>query len=300
MARKQSSLGNLLTRRQALRSLAAIAAAAVVPARVWGAEPAKTRVRFPVLGDWGTGDGDQNGIAKQLVAAHRRTAFDFAIAAGDNIYPNGSGRYFSKNFEKPFADLLKDRVPFHAVLGNHDVENGRQDQVRYPLFNMGGRNYYTVKHGDGLLDLFMLDSTDCDETQLGWVERELSASTARWKLVVMHHPLYSSGKKHGSSLGLRSSLEPLFTRYGIHAVLSGHDHIYERTKPQKGIQYFVTGAGGKTRRGGVDLKSPFRAVSYDEDNHFMVIDVDHSRIDFQAVAENGTIVDRGLIKPLDL
>jgi len=149
-----------------------------------------------------------------------------------------------------------------------------------------------------LLDLFMLDSTDCDAAQIGWVEQQLKGSTARWKLAVLHHPLYSSGKKHGSDLNLRRKLEPLFVRYGVNAVFSGHDHIYERTVPQQGIHYFVTGAGGESRRGGVDLKSPFRAASFDEDNHFMLLEAEHNQISFQAISETGTIIDRGVILPL--
>jgi len=288
-----------ITRRQALVSLGTIAAGTVIATRtVFGAQPAKTLVRFPVVGDFGTGDSDQIGIGKQMLETHRRAPFDFAVAAGDNIYPNGSGRYFAKHFEQPFAGLLKERVRFHAVLGNHDVREGRQDQCQYPLFNMGGRNYYTLKQGDGLLDLFMLDSTDCDAAQIGWVEQQLKDSAARWKLVVLHHPLYSSGKKHGSDLFLREKLQPLFVRYGVNAVFSGHDHIYERTIPQQGILYFVTGAGGETRRGGVNLKSPFRAASYDEDNHFMLIEAEHERISFQAISETGRIIDRGVIEPI--
>lgn len=286
----------LLSRRQALLSMAAVAAGTLLkPAGVLAVQPAQRRIRFPVVGDWGTGDSDQTGIARQMFAAHQRAPFDFALAAGDNIYPNGSGRYFDKHFERPFAPLLKERVQFHAVLGNHDVMEGRQDQCQYPLFNMGGRNYFTMSQGDGLLDLLMLDSTDCDQTQVGWVEQQLQASTARWKLVVLHHPLYSSGKRHGSNLKLRKKLEPLFVRYGVHAVISGHDHIYERVKPQQGIHYFVTGAGGKTRRGGVDLHSPIRAMSYDEDNHFMVLEADHEQLRFEAISETGSVIDAGVI-----
>ena len=77
---------------------------------------------------------------------------------------------------------------------------------------MSGRNYYTVKQSEGLLDLFMLDSTDCDAAQIGWLDQQLKDSTARWKLAVFHHPIYSSGKKHGSDLKLRGKLEPLFVR----------------------------------------------------------------------------------------
>jgi predicted MPP superfamily phosphohydrolase len=236
-------------------------------------------------------------IAKEMVAIHEQSPFDFAVLVGDNIYPNGSCRYFAKHFEQPFAGLIENRVAFYAVLGNHDVKEGREDQCSYPLFNMGGRRYYSIQQGDGLLELFMLDSTDCDGAQIAWLEQQLKVSTVRWKLAVLHHPLYSSGRKHGSDLNLRRKLEPLFVRYGVNAVFSGHDHIYERTKPQQGIHYFVTGAGGDTYRGSVDLKSSFRAASYDEDNHFMLIEVDHRQIQFQAVNETGRVIDRGIIEP---
>jgi 3',5'-cyclic AMP phosphodiesterase CpdA len=287
-----------MTRRQALLSMATIAAGAVVQTRTVCAEPAKTKIRFPVVGDCGTGNGDQRNIAGAMFDAHRESPFDFAILAGDNIYPNGSAHYFVRHFEQPFAALLRDHVPFHAVLGNHDVREGRQDQCRYPLFNMGGRSYYSLQYGDGLLDIFMLDSTDCDTTQVGWMEQQLKRSIARWKFAVFHHPIYSSGKKHGSDVGLRRTLEPLFVRYGVHAVFSGHDHTYERTVPQQGIQYFVTGAGGDLYRGSVDLRSPFRAASYDEDNHFMLIEVEHDQVRFQALTETGRIIDRGIIWPV--
>jgi predicted MPP superfamily phosphohydrolase len=288
---------NEMTRRQALLSLATLAAGTVVKPGPLGAEPVKTSIRFPMVGDCGTGNSDQMRIAKEMFAIHQQSPFDFAVLVGDNIYPNGSSRYFAKHFEQPFAGLIENRVAFHAVLGNHDVKEGREDQCGYPLFNMGGRRYYTIRRGDGLLELFMLDSTDCDAAQIAWLEQQLKVSTARWKLAVLHHPLYSSGRKHGSDLDLRRKLEPLFVRYGVNAVFSGHDHIYERTKPQLGIHYFVTGAGGDTYRGSVDLKSPFRAASYDEDNHFMLIEVDHRQIQFQAVNETGRVFDRGVIEP---
>jgi 3',5'-cyclic AMP phosphodiesterase CpdA len=287
-----------ISRRQAMQSLAAITAGAFIrPVSIFGAEPVQDTIRFAVIGDWGTGDDDADGVAGQMFNSHRRTPFDFVVAAGDNIYPNGDGRYFAKHFERPFSRLLSDRVNFYAVLGNHDVEQGRQDQCQYPLFNMAGRNYYTVKHGGGLVELFMLDSTDFDAPQAAWLEQALSASVSRWKIAVFHHPIYSSGDKHGSDLRLRKKLEPLLTRYNVNTVFSGHDHIYERTRPQHGIQYFVTGAGGKTRRGGVDLDSPIRAASYDEDNHFMLVEINAQQIRFQAINEVGRVVDSGLVNP---
>jgi 3',5'-cyclic AMP phosphodiesterase CpdA len=293
MSRKES---NLITRRQAIQTLGAISAGAIIRPSSIFCSPVKDKIRFAVIGDWGTGDRDGTGTAKQMFAAHRRAPLDFVIAAGDNIYPNGSGRYFGKHFELPFAEILKDQIKFYAVLGNHDVDEGRQDQRDYPLFNMGGQYYYKFARNNGLIEFFMLDSTDFDRTQMTWLENSLRDSRAKWKIAVFHHPIYSSGKKHGSAVGLRKQIEPLFTRYGVNVCFSGHDHIYERTKPQQGIQYFVTGAGGKTRRGDIDMGSSFRAASFDEDNHFMLIEVDDAEVSFQAISETGSVVDSGLIK----
>src|SRR5437667_6452477 len=135
-----------ITRRQALLSLVAITAGTTITTRTgFGARPVKTLLRFPVVGDFGTGDSDQISIAKQMFEAHRRAPFDFAIAAGDNIYPNGSARYFTKHFEQPFAALLKEPVRFYAVWVIHDVGGGGGDQGHYRLFKLSGENYNTAK-----------------------------------------------------------------------------------------------------------------------------------------------------------
>jgi len=288
--------GNLITRRKAILSLATASAAALVKPSSIFCRPVDGKTRFAVIGDWGTGERDSIATARQMFNAHQQKALDFVISAGDNIYPNGSGRYFPKHFEQPFGDLLKERISFYSVLGNHDVDEGRQDQRQYPLFNMGGDCYYKFGRGNGLVEFFMLDSTDVTATQTTWLETSLSESNAKWKIAVFHHPMYSSGKKHGSSLGLRKHLEPIFTKYHVNVVFSGHDHIYERTKPQHGIQYFVTGAGGKTRRGDVEKNSPLSEKSFDEDNHFMLIEVDDKQVGFQAITETGAVIDSGTIQ----
>ena len=285
-----------ITRRQALLSIATISAGTLVKPSSVFCSPVDDKIRFALLGDWGTGDRHQIGIGRQMLAAHQRTPFDFVVSSGDNVYPNGSGRYFDKNFEQPFASLLKDRVKFYTVLGNHDVREGRQDQCQYALFNMTGQNYYKIEKGNGIAEFFMIDSTDFDATQQNWLEISLRQSKAKWKIAVFHHPIYSSGKTHGSAVGLRKRLEPLFTRYGVNVALSGHDHIYERTHPQKGIQYFVSGAGGEVRRGDVDRKSGLSAASFDDDNHFMVIEIGGNQMSFEAISETGVVVDHGLVK----
>jgi predicted phosphodiesterase len=287
---------NLITRRQAMGSIAALSAGAIIKPSAVFCSPVKDKVRFAIIGDWGTGDRHQIATAKQMFSFHQREPVDFVLSAGDNIYPNGSGRYFPKNFEQPFVDLLRERVKFYTVLGNHDVYEGRQDQREYPLFNMGGQHYYKLERGDGLADFFMLDSTNFDATQTTWLENALRESRAKWKVAVFHHPIYSSAKRHGSNPELRKRLEPIFMHYRVNVVFSGHDHIYERTKPQNGIQYFVSGAGGKTRRGDCELSSSIREASFDEDNHFMLIEIEEKQATFQAISETGVLVDNGTIK----
>lgn len=289
------SESKLITRRQALISLSAFTASALVaPAPTFALQ--SPRLRFAVIGDWGTGKQRQFKVAAQMLAHHQRKRFDFVLTAGDNIYPDGNRKHITTHFERPYGGLLDDRVSFHATLGNHDID-ARKDQIAYPLFNMSNKNYYTLTKGDGLADIFMLDSTDLFRpAQLGWLEASLRASKAPWKLAVVHHPLYSSGKKHGSTKPLRVVLEPLLKLYGVKVVFSGHDHIYERVIPQQGIHHFVTGAAGKVRIGDVDMGTDFRAASYDEGCHFMLVELDDKEMSFQAISEDGVVVDSGVIK----
>ena len=120
---------------------------------------------------------------------------------------------------------------------------------------------------------FALDTDYLDKPQLDWLEKELSSSSSDWKIAFFHHPLYSSGKTHGSALESRAVLEPLFVKYGVSAVFSGHDHLYERIKPQKGgIVYWVSGAGGSLRKG--DLRATdMTAKGFDSDYHFMIVEI---------------------------
>ena len=210
-------------------------------------------LRFAVIGDSGTGGREQLEIAKQLVAFHPKFPFEFAIMLGDNLYGNERPRDYENKFEKPYKPLLDAGVKFYAALGNHDEPN----QSFYKPFNMNGERYYSFKPKDGVR-FFALDSNLLDQKQLDWLEKEFAASGSDWKICFFHHPPYSSGERHGSNLALREQLEPLFVKYGVSAVFTGHEHFYERIKPQKGIAYFIAGSSAKLRRGGID-ESPLTA-----------------------------------------
>lgn len=254
-------------------------------------------VRFVAIGDTGTGGKDQRAIAHQMVSYHKARPYDTVIMLGDNIYPSGSSADLPKKFEQPYAELLQRGVRFYAALGNHDVQQGRQVQTNYRLFNMGGRNYYSFTKGDDLVEFFVLDSTDMDAAQLRWLEGALMASRARWKVAYFHHPIYSSGERHGSSAKLRACLEPLFVRYGVAAVFSGHDHFYERIKPQRGVQYFVCGASGKLRRGNINRRSSLFAAGNDSVHSFLYVEVTHDQLSFWAVDAAGRLLDHGALVP---
>jgi hypothetical protein len=286
-----------MNRRQALFSLAAFGATSLLkPSSLLASETEKPLLRYAVIGDWGIGDRSQFETAKKMFEVHQSTPFEFILTVGDNIYPDGKAGNFIKKFEKPYEPLLSANVPFYASLGNHDVEGGRQEQTRYPFFNMGSENFYQICKGNDLVDSFMLDSTNFDERQKSWLISSLKASTAKWKIACFHHPLYSSGKKHGSDDGLKKIIEPIFMDYGVKVVFSGHDHFYERMNLQNGIQYFVTGAGGALRRGGLNLNTSIRAQSFDKDNHFMVIEMFENEIGFKAISRLGDTVDKGMIQ----
>jgi hypothetical protein len=253
---------------------------------------AKGSLTFAVIGDNGTGDSEQYELGKQLFAAYQRQPFPLVIMVGDNIYGSERPQDFVKKFESPYRPLLDAGVKFYASLGNHDS----REQRYYKPYNMEGKLYYSLKAPDQDVRFFALDTTYLDQPQLDWLEKELSGSKEHWKIPFFHHPPYSSGGRHGSDPRIRSALEPLFIQYGVTVVFTGHDHFYERIKPQHGITYFVTGSGGKLAPGDLRDNSPLTARGFDRDQAFMVINIDGDRLTFQTISRTGRVVDSGVIE----
>ena len=245
-------------------------------------------VRFAVMGDSGSGKKGQYEVAQRMVEYRQKFPFEFVTMLGDNIYGTNSPSEYTKKFELPYKPLLDGGVKFYAALGNHD----NPDQRLYKLFNMQNR-YYTYTKGD--VRLFVLDSNYMDPEQLKWLEKELQNSGSAWKICYFHHPLYSSGATHGSSTDLRALLEPLFVKYGVNAVFAGHDHVYERVRPQKGIYYFTSGAAGQLRRGDI-RHTEMTAKGFDQDLSFMLVEVSGDELNFQVISRTGSSVDAGMIQ----
>jgi predicted phosphodiesterase len=235
-------------------------------------------VRFAVIGDNGTGDAPEYQIAAEMEAYQKVVGFDFVTMMGDNIYGGHKPKDFERKFEEPYKPLLDAGVKFYACLGNHDNSN----ETLYKPFNMNGQRYYSFKKGD--VQFFVLDSNYMDSTQLDWIQHQLSESNAKWKVAYFHHPLYSDGKFHGPDVDLRNILMPIFEKYGMNMVLSGHEHIYERFKPEGGIYFFLVGNSGELRYGNLRPGSQIMAKGFDTDRTFMLMEVAGDKLYFQTIS----------------
>jgi predicted phosphodiesterase len=276
--------------RRALLVACLLSIAGVLPQAVEIALPNRAgSLKFAVIGDSGSGGRRQYQLAVQFSEALKAYPFSFVLMLGDNIYGRETARDFERKFERPYRSVLEAGIPFYAALGNHDEPN---IQIHYKPFNMDGQRYYRFRRGDA--EFFALDSTYMSTAQVKWVEQALADSSAKWKIAYMHHPMYSSGKRHGSDLDLRAFLEPLFVKYGVSVVLAGHEHFYERLKPQQGIAYFTAGSAGKLRAGNI-RRGPFFAAGFDTDLSFMLFELTDDQLHFQVVSRLAKTVDRGVV-----
>jgi len=247
-------------------------------------------LKFAVLGDFGTGDPTQYELARQMTALHERFKYNLVVLVGDNLYGSERPQDFKKKFEDPYKPLLDAGVKFYASLGNHDA----REQRYYKPFNMDGKLYYSFSPKPDVR-FFMLESSYPVPEQIQWLEKELQGSGSDWKIAVFHHPLYSSGERHGSDTRLREVLEPFFLKYNVSVVLTGHDHFYERVKPQQGIAYFVVGSGGQLRKGNIDRSSGLTASGFDTDLVFMAAEIAGDEMYFNAISRQGSVVDSGKV-----
>jgi hypothetical protein len=256
-------------------------------------------IRFAVIGDSGRGDAAQHAVAAQMHAWRQRFPFEFVLMLGDNIYDSHTPQDYIDKFDAPYAALLDAGVTFHAALGNHDDPA----EAFYEKFNMGGERYYTFRKSERRIDaltgaaarFFALDTRSLDPAQIAWLRDELADSGSTWKICFFHHPLYTSGRYQSAARPLRLSLEPVLAAGGVQVVFSGHEHFYERTHPQNGILYFVSGAAGSLRPGDI-RPSPYTARGFDQDYHFMLVEISGDALYFQAISRAGTTIDAGVAR----
>jgi len=246
-------------------------------------------LKFAVIGDSGTGGRAQLRIAQAMAAYQQQFPYKTVLMAGDNIYGRQRpGDYLAK-FERPYQALLRQGVQFYAALGNHD----RLEQRFYEPFHLNGERYHTVQLSDQA-QLFVLDSSRFDAAQAAWLKSALESSRSPWKFILLHHPLYSAAKRHGSKLAIREMIEPLLVANDVDVVFAGHDHVYERKKPQQGITHFVVGNSAKLRKGNL-RPDPTTAAGFDTGYSFLLVEVLGDELHFQAISDRSRQIDSGAL-----
>jgi len=247
---------------------------------------------FAVVGDSGSGGKGQLAVAGLL----ERLKPDLILHTGDVVYPAGEERHYDKRFFAPYRNLIKS-VPLYPVLGNHDVmkddgaaflENFRppldrpRSTERYYSFDWGGVHFVALDS-----ELYYGDGGASPHEQKAFLEEDLAATRKRWRVAFLHRSPYGSSR-HGGDERVRKDLEPVFERHEVDLVFSGHDHVYERTVPIRGVTYVVSGGGG--RRLYPPGKGALTAFSKSA-HHAVLVRVEGRHLMLEAVEADGKIVD---------
>jgi len=276
------------SRRQFVRTLfiatqAAAMGSFLAPRSLFAADAKSGRLNFLFVGDWGrNGEKDQMDVATQMGIAAKDLDAKFVIAVGDNFYENGVASVNDPQWQTSFENVYTApslQVPWHAILGNHDYHGNCDAQIEYAKtskrWHMPARYYTRSERIDdaNTADFFYLDTTpmsklDDDETaffgkvkpdglpaQVAWLEAALKASTAPWKIVVGHHPVYSGGE-HGDTPYIIKHVLPLLEKYKVQAYFNGHDHDLQHLQAGN-VNLFCAGAGSRPRVTGKNPHTKF-------------------------------------------
>ncbi|MEK6222228.1 MAG: metallophosphoesterase [Chloroflexota bacterium] len=213
---------------------------------------ALAKINFAVIGDYGDANQQLPAVAEMVLG----WTPDFIVTLGDNNYPKGDSATIDTNIGKFFHAYIwpysgeygtgADTIRFFPVLGNHDW-NTQKAQPYLDYFELpNNERYYDFEWG--FLHFFMLDSDSREPDGIGtsslqakWLEEKLDTSTAPWKIVVLHHPPYSSGERE-ANLAVRWPFEA----WGADIVFAGHEHFYERLVVNE-FPYIINGLGGGPR-----------------------------------------------------
>jgi len=240
---------------------------------------------FALMGDSGSGDESQQAVA-QAMLTYFNTArrFPFVVMLGDNLYDDD----YTNEFLTPYKPLLDRGVKFHAALGNHD----RDLEIHFKPFNMGDKDRYSFDEGNARFAALNSNHPG-DPEQIKWLDTAFADAGTKWRIAFFHHPLYSSGQHAAESRDvIRPALESALVRNRVNVVFSGHEHLYERIKPQRGIAYFVSGGGGR-------YLYNYRPSEFDDvgvsDHHFMIAEIAGDRLFFEAISHAQKIIDCGVL-----
>lgn len=263
------------------------------------------------MGDTGSGSSAQQRVSDQMWQWMQKNPFQLVLMLGDNIYGNtevtggGSPRYFHQKFDLQYERFQEKGVVFHAAIGNHDMQTNHaqgeiDDQRRFGI--LGPDGYYTFHspaqfdvNGRPLVEFFALNSELKHEKltqQVAWLKEELKKSNAVWKVVFLHHPLYTVRGQHAPALVLRHLIDESLKQNHVQIILAGHNHFYARMKPVDGTVQLIAGGGG--RHLALPLNDKCAEISARR-YHFLGVEVYPAKVHFIAIDQNGQVFDEAAI-----
>lgn len=304
------------TRREFVRTLFVATQATVIGSllpRSLLADDAKTGgLNFVVIGDWGrNGEKDQADVARQMAAAAGDMRAKFVLAVGDNFYEDGVASVEDPQWETSFEKVYSApslQVPWYAVLGNHDYHLDCEAQIAYSKtskrWTMPAHYFTRIEQIDAAntVEFFFLDTMpmatfDNDEAhyrdkvpwhdvprQMSWLASALAASTAPWKIVVGHHPIYSGGH-HGDTPFLVEHVLPLLQKHEVQAFINGHDHDLQHLQAGS-VNLFCSGGGSKPR----DTNNTSHTKFARGCSGFMAVALQPDRMNIRMIDDQGNLL----------
>jgi len=235
-----------------------------------------------IYGDSRTNERIHKKIVNNILKLNPVAVFN----TGDLVFCKNS----SKNWQT-FLDItseLRSKAQYYPIIGNHD----KNSKEYYDIFKLpNNKEWYSVTISK--INFIVINSNKSIKTgseQYNWLVHQLDSSqkTDNYTIVLFHHPPFSSGTHRKDPKNARKYLVPLFDKYGVDAVFSGHVHMYERLLVN-GIYYFVTGGGGAPLHN-VGEKSQYSQKVFkvhhfcnlsiiDNQLHVAVYDIDNNLID---------------------
>ncbi|HSW44569.1 MAG TPA: metallophosphoesterase, partial [Phycisphaerae bacterium] len=276
----------------------------------WSSEPAEgTFVTSPPPGTdcefaiWGDSRSDPE-TCRAVADAIRRSGVPMCVHSGDFVYHGYNRDEWDSMFFQPAAALLRD-VMLWPALGNHelgaDLNGVTGRQVFSDFFSLpGSGQYYSFDYGDA--HILVLDSNYDffeDPGQYEFADKNLAATRARWKIVVFHHPVFTSGETHDNHFGMRLKYCPLFARHSVDLIFTGHDHNYQRSRPivhrhepaQKHPYLHIVSGGGGAPKYEVQRARDLWFDKAEVVNHYAHLRVEGDKLTLQAIDLEGRVID---------
>ncbi len=251
--------------------------------------------------------GDNQGHTKcwqRLTELMAEECPSFIIHCGDMVAYGPNKDDWTDEFFKQAGELFS-RVPFYPAVGNHEMN----DEKYFRYFNLPYDDAFRTMKKGNLRIIFVDTNKEILEGSVLYrrLEQTLANCNEQWKIVVHHHPLFTSDMgSYRSSLGATGDkgdpnlfqLKKLYETYGVDLVLSGHVHGYERTFPifknhidtHQGVVYIISAGGG----GGFNPKPTYKEWFSQEikmQDHFLNVRILGNILTVEAIDTSRVVFD---------